>query len=69
MVGGDGGWFLENCALEFAEIDWECYHHPYASPHETTWQMDAWFSSYEKNNFLLYVFLFPVIKQSLPVVF
>jgi len=31
--------------------------------------MDAWFSSYEKNKFLHYVFLFPVVKQSLPVVF
>jgi len=36
MAEGDGGLFLGNHALEFAEIAWECYHHPYASPHKTT---------------------------------
>ena len=34
MAEGDGGRFLGNCALEFSEIAWACYHHPYASPHE-----------------------------------
>lgn len=31
--------------------------------------MDAWFSIYDNNKFVLYVFLFPVIKESLLVVF
>jgi len=35
MAEGDGGQFLGNRALEFSEISWACYHHPYASPHET----------------------------------
>jgi len=65
MVVGDGGW----CALEFFEITWACYNHLYAYPPKTSWQMDAWFSSYGKNKFLLYVFFFRVVKQSLLVVF
>ena len=65
MVVGDGGLFLKNCALEFNEIAWACYHHPYAYPPETTWKMDAQFSSYGKNKFLLYVILYPVVKQSI----
>jgi len=36
MVEGDRGQFIGNRALEFAEFDWACYHHPYASPNETT---------------------------------
>ena len=36
MVEGDGGQFLGNYALEFAEIALACYHHPYASPPETS---------------------------------
>ena len=36
IVEGDGGRFLGNRALEFAEISWACYHSPYASTHETT---------------------------------
>ena len=32
IVVGDGDWFLKNCAVEFTEIVWACYHHPYASP-------------------------------------
>jgi len=36
MVEGDEGRFLGNHTLEFAKIAWECYHHPYASPRETT---------------------------------
>ena len=35
MAKGDGHQFLGNRALELAEIFWACYHHPYASPHET----------------------------------
>jgi len=34
MDEGDGGQFHGNLALYFVEISWECYHHPYASPHE-----------------------------------
>ena len=41
MVVGDRGWFRENYALEFVGISWECYHNPYAYPHETTSQMDG----------------------------
>lgn len=41
MAEGDGGQFLGNRALEFAEISWTCYHNPYASPHETDFEMDA----------------------------
>lgn len=69
MVVGDGGQFLENYALEFAKITRDRYHHPYASPSNTYWKMDAWFSRYDKNTFFLYVFLFPVVKQRIPVVF
>jgi len=56
MFVGDGGRFLKNCALEFAEIAWACYHHPYAYPHETYRAMDAWFSEYGKDNFFLCAF-------------
>ena len=42
MVGGDGGRFLGNRVLKCVEISWSCYHHPYVSPHEITFQMDAW---------------------------
>ena len=35
----------------------------------TPWQTNAWFSIYNKNNFLLYVFLFPIVKQIILVVF
>jgi len=35
MAEGDGGQFLGNRVLEFVEIACACYHHPYASPHET----------------------------------
>jgi len=38
---GDGGQFPGNRALEFSEIAWVCYHHPYASPHEAIFQMDG----------------------------
>ena len=31
--------------------------------------MDAWFARYGKISFLVYVFLFHVVKQSIPVVF
>ena len=65
MVVGDGSQFLEKCALEFAKITSSCYHHPYASPPQTNWQIDAWFSIYGKNKCLLYVFLHPVGKQSI----
>lgn len=65
MAEGDGGQFLGKRALEFSEIDWTCYHHPYPSPLETTWQIDAWFSSYGKDKFLLYVFLYPIVEQSI----
>jgi len=41
MAEGDGGQFLGNHALEFSEITGACYHHPYASPHEIVFQMDA----------------------------
>jgi len=63
MVEGDGGQFLRNRALEFAETSWECYHHSYASPPKTGWKMYAWFSSYGKKTILFYVFLYPVVKQ------
>ena len=63
MAKGDGGQFLGDHSLEFVEIASTCYHHPYASSPETTCQMDAWFSSYGKNKFLRYVFLYPVVKQ------
>lgn len=69
MVVGDGGWFLENFALEFYEMAWACYYHPYASTHETNLQMDVKFSGYGKNNFLLYVFLFPIVITRFLVVF
>jgi len=35
MAEGEGGRFLGNHVMEFVEIAWECYYHPYASPHET----------------------------------
>lgn len=38
MVVGDGGWFLEKYALEFAEIPLESFHHPYTYTHETSQQ-------------------------------
>ena len=65
MFEGDGGQFLGNHVLEFVEISWACYHHPYASPPETSWQMDAWFSSYDKNKSFLCVFLYPIVKQGI----
>ena len=34
MAEVDGGQFLGNRELEFAEIAWACYHHPYETPHE-----------------------------------
>lgn len=46
-----GGQFLEKCALEFVEIAWACYYHPYSSPHETTLQMDSRISIKFKNNY------------------
>jgi len=56
MFVGDGGQFLEKCALEFDEISWEYYHHPYASPHEKDTQMDALCSRYDIRKFMLCVF-------------
>ena len=41
MVEGDRGQFLGNSALELAEIAWAGYYHPYASPHETGFEMDS----------------------------
>lgn len=41
MAEGDRGQFLRNCALELAEIAWAGYYHPYASPHEADFEMDA----------------------------
>lgn len=35
MAEGDIGQLLGNCALELAEIAWECCHHPYTIPHVT----------------------------------
>lgn len=34
--------FLRNHALESAETAWVGYYHPYASPHETIFETDAW---------------------------
>ena len=45
MADGDGGGFLGNRALEWAETAWACFHHPYTIPCKTVFQMDAWFSS------------------------
>ena len=33
--------FLENRASESTETTWVGYYHPYASPHETGFEMDA----------------------------
>ena len=41
MAKGDRGQFLGNRALELAEIALADYYHPYASPHETGFEMDA----------------------------
>jgi len=41
MAEGDRGQFLRNCALKLAETAWVGYYHPYASPHETSFEMDA----------------------------
>lgn len=51
MVVGDGGQFLEKCALELAEFFKAYYHYPYASPHKTDCPMEALFSRYGQNNF------------------
>lgn len=61
MAEGDGGQFLGNRALEVAKIASACYHHPHATPNEMVFQMDAQFSCYGKNKFLLYVFLHPIV--------
>jgi len=58
MDVGDGGRFLENYTLEFAEITYACYYHPYVSPPEISWQIDAWFSIYDKKNFCSMYFRF-----------
>lgn len=52
-VVGDGGQFIKHCALDFVEIYWSWYHNPYASPHEISLLMDAWFFRYGKNKFSL----------------
>ena len=35
------GQFLKNRASELAETAWVGYYHPYASPHETSFETDA----------------------------
>jgi len=42
MAEGYRDQFLGNCASELAETAWVGYYHPYASPHETCFEMDAW---------------------------
>jgi len=61
MVVGDRVQFLEKCTSEFVEIAWAYYYYPYASPSKIAWQKNAFFSRYDKNNFFLYVFLFPIV--------
>ena len=41
MAEGDRGQLLGNRALELVEIAWVGYYHPYASPNETSFEMDA----------------------------
>ena len=41
MAEGDRAQFLGNHALELAEIAWVGYYHPYATPHETSFEADA----------------------------